>query len=100
MTNDQFYKGETVSFSIEVKGRISNAPINPSAITITVIKGKVSGTASDIKKVDAKAMTKRADGKYSYEWISDEIGNYVVIYKADNNGSITMLKDEFIVVPI
>jgi hypothetical protein len=92
MINDQFYKGETVSLSIEIRGKLSNALTNPTSITITIL------TAKGIKKVDVQPMVKKADGKYSFLWLSDEVGSYTVIYKADNSGSVTILKDTFNVI--
>jgi len=90
MTGDKFYKGETVSCFLEVRTKQDNVLIDPTSVTITIINGK-SGTT----KVDASAMTKSSVGKYSYLWLSDEIGDYKVIYNANNSGSITILKDEF-----
>lgn len=93
-----FYKGETVNFSIEVKGKSDNILTDPSFISITISKESTSVGGTSVIKIDSVNMTKSAVGKYYFNWTSDEVGNYSVTYKAENNSKITISKDAFIVV--
>ena len=94
----QFYKGESVLFSVEVKDQLSNVFIDPTSMAITIVKPAVTTTGSVVVKVNEQKMAKSAIGKYTFSWLSDEAGTYMVTYKADNNGNITISKDSFTVV--
>jgi hypothetical protein len=50
--------------------------------------------------VNNETMTKITVGKYIYYWHSDEVGNYSVIYKADNDSIITQARDSFDVIKL
>jgi hypothetical protein len=93
-----FYKGESVLFSVEVKDQLSNVPIDPTTMVITISKPAITTTGSTIIKVNEQPMTKTAVGRYTFSWLSDEIGNYSVTYKANNNSNITISKDTFTVI--
>ena len=93
-----FYKGESVLFSIEVRDQLSNAPIDPTSMVITISKPAITTTGSTIIKVNEQPMTMSVVGRYNFSWLSDEIGTYSVSYKADNNSNITISKDSFTVI--
>jgi hypothetical protein len=93
----QFYKGESVLFSVEVRDQMTNVPIDPTSMVITISKPAITTTGSTVVKVNEQPMTKSAVGKYNFSWLSDEVGNYSVTYKANNNSNITISKDSFIV---
>jgi len=86
-----FYKGETVSFSVEIRKQSDESLFDPSSISITIDNMK---TAGDIK-VNDQAMTKDSIGVYSYDWTSDETGTYKVMYKAMDGSKVTYKKDSF-----
>jgi hypothetical protein len=94
----QFYKGESVLFSVEVKDQVTNLPIDPTSMVITISKPPITTTGSTIIKVNESPMTKTAMGKYTFSWLSDDIGNYSVTYKANNNSNVTISKDGFTVI--
>jgi hypothetical protein len=86
-----FYKGENVSFSVEIRRQSDESLFDPSSITITIDNMKTTG---DIK-VNDQSMTKDSIGVYSYDWTSDETGIYKVIYKAMDGSKVTYKKDSF-----
>ena len=92
----QFYKGDSVSFGLIIRGKTDSLPIDPTIVTIMVASLKISGVI-DIVKVNNENMTKTSEGKYKYVWHSDAVGSYIVIYTAINNGNTTILKDVFVV---
>ena len=94
---NQFFKGESVIFSIEVRDAATNALIDPTTMNITITKPPMKTTDTTIIKIDT-VMTKISVGKYSYNWLSDEVGSYTVVYKANNNSVITISKDSFTVI--
>jgi hypothetical protein len=91
MTN-QFFKGESVILSVEIRDPVSNLLVDPTSVVITI------STSTGTVKVKESPMIKASVGKYGYTWLSDEIGSYSVAYKADNNSNITISKDSFTVV--
>jgi hypothetical protein len=94
---NQFFKGESVLFSIEIRDTVTNALVDPTSVNITISKPPMKTTDTTIIKVDVP-MTKVSAGKYSYSWLTDDVGNYEVIYKANNNSNITISKDNFTVI--
>jgi hypothetical protein len=94
----QFYKGESVLFSVEVKDQLTNAFVDPTSMFITISKPPMTTTGTTVVKVNEQPMTKVLVGKYTFSWLSDEIGTYSVTYKANNNGNITISKDSFTVI--
>jgi hypothetical protein len=94
---NSFYKGESVLFSIEVRDQSTNVLVDPTTMSITISKPPMKTTDSTLIKADT-TMTKVSVGKYSFSWLSDEVGNYMVTYKANNNSNITISKDSFIVI--
>jgi hypothetical protein len=94
---NSFYKGESVLFSIEVRDQSTNVLVDPTTMSITISKPPMKTTDSTLIKADT-TMTKISVGKYSFSWLSDEVGNYMVTYKANNNSNITISKDSFIVI--
>jgi hypothetical protein len=97
MTN-QFFKGESALFSIEIRDAVSNSLIDPTSVTITVMKPSISTTGTTVIKVKEVPMARVAAGKYNYSWLSDEAGSYQVVYTANNNSIITISKDSFVVI--
>jgi hypothetical protein len=96
-TVQQFYKGETVSLTIEIKSKSTNILADPTLAAITIVKNKMASGA-EVKKVDGINMTKVSTGKYAYRWVSDEVGTYSVTYVVNNDGNITIAKDTFTVI--
>lgn len=95
---NQFYKGESVLLSIEIRDQVTNALTDPSSVVVTITKPATTTTGTSVIKVNEQSMTKSTVGKYGYNWLSDEIGSYQVVYKANNNSNITISKDSFIVI--
>jgi hypothetical protein len=94
----QFYKGESVLFSVEVRDQISNLLTDPTSMAITIVKPSTTTTGTSVVKVNEQPMAKSSVGKYTFSWLSDEAGAYSVIYKANNNSNITISKDSFSVI--
>lgn len=94
----QFYKGESVLFSVEVKDQLTNILTDPTSMVITISKPAITTTGSTVVKINEQGMTKTTVGKYTFSWLSDEIGTYTVTYKANNNSNITISKDSFTVI--
>lgn len=86
-----FYKGETVSFSVEIRRQSDNTLFDPSSVSITIDNTKTAGNV----KVNDQPMTHDSTGVYSYDWTSDETGMYKVVYKAVDGANVTYKKDSF-----
>lgn len=98
MIATNFYKGETVLLSIEVRSKISNVLIDPTSVLLTITKNKIRISDEEVLELNDVSMSKTGVGKYYYNYDSNEVGTYMVTYKAINDSKITILKDSFSVI--
>mgnify|MGYP001275645044 CR=1 FL=1 len=98
MITTGFYKGETVLLSIEIRSKTTNVLIDPTSVLITIVKTKMKTTDTEVIKINEISMSKAEIGKYYYDYTSDEVGIYSVIYKAIKDSKVTILKDSFTVI--
>jgi hypothetical protein len=87
----EFEVGETVITRITVLDYLTDAPVDPDTITITI-------TLDGEKKVDDKDMiSEGATGKYYYDYVSDSKGWHDVVVEAERVGRISKESTGFIV---
>lgn len=91
-TISEFYKGDTITLSVEIRKKDDNGLFDPASIKISIslFRNKV-----DISKVTSQDMIKTSTGKYYYDWDSDEAGTYNVEYTAVDGTRKTIGKDTF-----
>jgi hypothetical protein len=90
MAKISLYSGETVICSIEVRKKSDRTLVDPSSAKIKIELGTVV-------KITDDEMTKDLLGKYHYDWVSDEVGTYIVTYTVTLENRITKQKDTFTV---
>lgn len=98
MANSEFYKGETVVCSVEIRRTAGNALVDPSSVKITITKTKTKVTDVEVVKVDNVDMEKASTGIYAYNYDSDTVGRFSVLYTMMDASKQTMARDSFTVI--
>jgi hypothetical protein len=98
LKSNEFYTGETLIFSAEVRRKSDNGLFDPISVKITISSARLKASDKVVIKIDGQPMTKSSVGIYSYDWNSDQTGSYNVTYTALDGTRVTIMKDTFKIV--
>ncbi|HBE42027.1 MAG TPA: hypothetical protein DDW27_12635 [Bacteroidales bacterium] len=94
MSIKEFYNGETVVFSSEIRSTSTNELFDPTSVELKITKLRRIASDLFIEKVN-DVMDNVSVGIYSYNWTSDDTGSYEVVFKATDGTLITIEKLKF-----